>query len=80
MDAAHSQEQEDLTVAKKNIYIFLQHLEKTGKMVIILDGFDEISPNHTPKLNILIRAIRDKTASQISVLSVFLTGRNWRIF
>ena len=30
MDAAHSQEQEDLTVTKK---IFLQHLEKREKMV-----------------------------------------------
>ena len=68
MDAAYSQKQEDLTVKKK---IFLQHLEKTGKIVIIFDGFDEISPNHNPKFNILVRAIRGKTGSYIWVLSVF---------
>jgi hypothetical protein len=31
-------------------------------MVIILDGFDEISPYYTPKVKILIRAIRDKNS------------------
>ena len=54
--AAHSLEQGSLHLVQK---IFLQALEETGKMVIILDGFDEISPYYTPKVNILIRAIRD---------------------
>jgi hypothetical protein len=51
--------------------VFLQAMEQTGKMVIILDGIDEISPLYTPKVNILIRAIREKTASQIFVSSRF---------
>jgi hypothetical protein len=56
--------------------IFLQALEQTGKMVIILDGFDEISPLYTPKVNILIRAIRDGTASQIFISSRFSCRQN----
>jgi hypothetical protein len=71
--AAHSQEQAALEMTKK---IFLQALEQTGKMVIILDGFDEICPHYTPKVNILIRAIRDKTASQILVSSRFSYRQN----
>jgi len=67
-NAAHSLEQGSLHLVQK---IFLQALEQTGKMVIILDGFDEISPYYTPKVNILIRVIRDKTASQILVSSRF---------
>jgi hypothetical protein len=51
--------------------IFLQALDKARKVVIILDGFDEISPYYTPKVNILIRAITDKMASQIFVSSRF---------
>jgi ankyrin repeat protein len=56
--------------------IFLQALEQTGKMVIILDGFDEISPYYTPKVNIVIREIRDKTASKILVSSRFSYRQN----
>jgi hypothetical protein len=66
--AADSLEQGSLHLVQK---IFLQALEPTGKMVIILDDFNEISPYYTPKVNILIRAIRDKTASQIWVSSRF---------
>jgi hypothetical protein len=43
----------------------------TGKMVIILDGFDEISPYYTPKVSILMRARGDKRASWILVSSCF---------
>jgi ankyrin repeat protein len=64
--AAHSTEQDDLMVTKE---IFLQALEQTGKMVIILDGFDEISPDYSDKVQVLIKAIRDKTASKIWISS-----------
>jgi predicted NACHT family NTPase len=56
--------------------MFLQTLEETGKMVIIFDGFDEISPYYTSKVNILIRAIRDKTASKILISSRFSYRQN----
>jgi hypothetical protein len=52
-------------------------LEEEGKMVIVLDGFDEISPYYTLKVNILIRAIRDKTALQILVSSRFSCRQNF---
>jgi len=71
--AAHSEEQAALKMTKK---IFQQALEQTGKMVIILDGFDEISPRYSPKVNILIRAIRNKTYSQILVSSRFSYRQN----
>jgi hypothetical protein len=71
--AAHSLEQGSLHLVKK---IFLHALEQTGKMVIILDGFNEISPYYTPKVNILIRAVRDKTASRILVSSRFSHWQN----
>jgi len=64
--AAHSPEQVALKVTKE---IFLQALEETGKMVILLDGFDEISPDFSAKVEILIRTIRDKTASKIWISS-----------
>jgi hypothetical protein len=38
-------------------------------MVIILDGFDEISPDHSRKVEMLIKAIRDETASKIWISS-----------
>ena len=39
--ALHSPEQSSLKMTKE---IFLQALDETNKVVIILDGFDEISP------------------------------------
>jgi len=57
--AAHSPEPDALEVTQE---IFLQALEQTGKMVIILDGFDEIIPDYSSKVEMLIRAIRDETA------------------
>ena len=63
---AHSPEQDASKVTK---ILFLQALEQTGKMVIILDGFDEISPDYSSKVHKLIRAIRDKTACMIWVSS-----------
>jgi chaperonin GroEL (HSP60 family) len=71
--AAHSLEQGNLHLVQK---IFLQALEQIGKMVIILDGLDEISPYYTPEVNNLIRAIRDKTASQILVSFRFSHWQN----
>jgi len=65
-NAAQEQEQEQdaLQLVQK---IFIQVLEETGKMVIILDGFDEISPYYSPKVKMLIRAIIEKTSSKIWV-------------
>jgi predicted NACHT family NTPase len=40
--AAHSSKESALKATKE---IFLQSLEQTGKMVIILDGFNELSPD-----------------------------------
>jgi len=66
--AAHTPEQDALLLVEN---MFIRALEQRGKMVIILDGFDEISPYYTPKVDTLIREIRDKTASQILVSSRF---------
>jgi hypothetical protein len=66
--AAHSPEQDVLEFIKE---IFQQALEQTGKMVIILDGFDEISPDYSPKVMKLITTIRDETASKIWISSRF---------
>jgi hypothetical protein len=71
--AAHTAEEDALLLVEN---IFIRALEQRGKMVIILDGFDEISPYYTPKVNILIRAIRDKTASQILVSTRFSYRQN----
>ena len=64
--AAHSQEENSLALKEK---IFLQALEQTGKMVIILDGFDEISPDGIPKVEMLIREIKERTAAKLWVSS-----------
>jgi hypothetical protein len=40
-------------------------------MVVILDGLDKISPDYSLKVEMLIRAIRDKTASKIWISSRF---------
>jgi len=71
--AARSPEQCAAELVEK---IFLQALEQTGNMVIILDGFDEISPYYTTKVNILIGEIGDKTASQILISSPFSYRHN----
>ena len=67
-NAAYSPEQDALKVTKE---IILQALKETGKMVIILDGFDEISPEYNPKVEKLIKAIRDETAAKIWISSRF---------
>jgi ankyrin repeat protein len=67
-NAAHSPEQDALNVTKE---LFHQALEQTGKMVIMLDGFDEISPDYSHKVEMLIRAIRDETATKIWISSRF---------
>ncbi|KDR06089.1 hypothetical protein L798_04481 [Zootermopsis nevadensis] len=65
-EAAHSKEQNALELEKN---IFLHALEKTGNVVVILDGFDEISPDYCRKVEMLIRGIRNKMASKIWVSS-----------
>jgi ankyrin repeat protein len=72
-NAANLNEQGTLEMTKE---IFLQALDKAGRMVIILDGFDEISTDYIPKVSILIRTITDKTASQIFVSSRFSYRQN----
>jgi hypothetical protein len=72
-NAAHSPEQFARTLVKK---IFIQALELAGNMVIILDGFDEISPDYSPKVERLIRAIREGTTSRIWVSSRFSYRQN----
>jgi predicted NACHT family NTPase len=67
-NAAHSPEQDALKVTKE---IFLQALEQSGKVVILLDGFDEISPDYSPKVKKVISALKDKTASKIWISSRF---------
>jgi hypothetical protein len=57
--AAHSPEQDALKVTKE---ILLQTLKQRGKIVIILDCFDTISPDFSPKVEISIMAIRDQMA------------------
>jgi biotin synthase-like enzyme len=60
-------------------------LEQTAKSVLILDAVDEISPDYSSKLKMLIRAIRDKTASNICISSGFryrqeledIVEKNW---
>ena len=64
--AAHSAEQEDWKIEKE---IFLQALDQTGKMFIILDGFDEINPDYSTKGLNLIQALRDENASKIWISS-----------
>jgi len=66
--AAHSPEQDALPLIGK---IFQQALEQAEKIVILLDGFDEISPDYSSKVERLIREIRDKTSSKIWVSSRF---------
>jgi hypothetical protein len=65
-NAAHSPEQDPSGVTK---IIFLQALEQTGKMVIILDGFDQLSPDLSRKVKKLINAIRNELASKIWISS-----------
>jgi hypothetical protein len=72
-NSAHSNEQGTLGMTKE---IFLGALDKAGKIVIILDGFDEISPDYTSKVNILISAITEKTASQVFISSRFSYRQN----
>jgi hypothetical protein len=65
-NAAHASDQSALPLVE---IIFRQALEQTGKVVVILDGFDEISPDYSPKVEMLIREIRDKMALKIWVSS-----------
>jgi len=64
--AAHSREENSLALKEET---FLQALEQTGKMVIILDGFDEVSPDDIPKVEMLIREIKERTSAKLWVSS-----------
>jgi ankyrin repeat protein len=72
-NVAHAPEQNALMLVEK---IFKQALEQTGKIVILLDGFDEISPGYSSKVERLIREIRDKTSSNVWVSSRFYYRQN----
>jgi ankyrin repeat protein len=65
-NVAHLSEQYNLRVTEN---LFFQALENTGKMVIILDGFDEIAPYYAHKVRMLISTIKDKTASKLWISS-----------
>ena len=65
-NAALSPEQDALQLVEN---IFIQALGQTGNMVIILDGFDEISPDDIPKVEMLIREIKERTAAKLWVSS-----------
>jgi ankyrin repeat protein len=67
-NAAHSPEQDALKVTKQ---VFLQALEQKGKMVILLDGFDEISPHYICQVKMLIKTLRDETAPKLWISSRF---------
>jgi hypothetical protein len=54
-------------------------LEQTGKMVIIFDGFEKISPDYSSGVRMLIRSVREKNPSGIGFNVVSLAGSNWRI-
>ncbi|PNF16237.1 hypothetical protein B7P43_G14914, partial [Cryptotermes secundus] len=67
-NAAHSPEQDGLKFAET---IFRQALEQTGNMVVILDAFDEISPDYSCKVEKLIKEIRERMKSKVWVSSRF---------
>jgi hypothetical protein len=48
------------------------------KIIIVLDGFDHISPDYSPTVEMLTRTIRDKTESKIWISSRLLTESYWR--
>jgi len=67
-NAAHSSEKEQ-DVVNLEEKIFLEFLNQEGKMVIILDDFDQVSPDYSPEVEMLLRAIREGTKSKIWVSS-----------
>jgi hypothetical protein len=46
-------------------------LEQTAKSVLILDAVDEISPDYSSKVKMIIKAITDETPSNICISSGF---------
>ena len=67
-NAAHSPEKEQ-DVVNLEEKVFLEFLNQEGKMVILLDDFDQVSPDYSPEVEMLIRAIREGTKSKIWVSS-----------
>jgi hypothetical protein len=66
--AAHSPEQNALVLVK---VIFLQALEQTENVVVMLDGFDEVSPYYSRRVEMLIKEIMSKMRLKIWVASRF---------
>jgi ankyrin repeat protein len=64
--AARSHEQDALMLEE---IVFQQALERTGNVVILLDGFDEISPKYSRKVETLIREVTERTPSKVWVSS-----------
>jgi hypothetical protein len=65
-NAAHSPEQNALELVK---VIFLQALEQTENLVVMLDGFDEVSQYYSRKVEMVIKEIMSKRRLKIWVAS-----------
>jgi ankyrin repeat protein len=65
-DVAQSPEKDSLKLVE---LIFTEALKRTGNVVVILDGFDEISPEYSRKVEVLIREIKERTAAKLWVSS-----------
>ena len=65
-DIAHSPEKDSLKLEE---LIFTEALKRTGNVVVLLDGFDEISPEYSRKVEVLIREIKERTAAKLWVSS-----------
>jgi hypothetical protein len=67
-NAAHSPEENALELVN---VIFLQALEQTENVVVILDGFDEVSKYYSHHVEMLIKTIMSKMRLKIWVASRF---------
>jgi len=65
-DVAQSPEKDSLKLVE---LIFTEALKRTGNVVVLLDGFDEISPEYSRKVEVLIREIKERTAAKLWVSS-----------
>ena len=65
-DVAQSPEKDSLKLVE---LIFTESLKRTGNVVVLLDGFDEISPEYSRKVDVLIREIKERTAAKLWVSS-----------
>ena len=65
-DVAQSPEKDSLKLVE---LIFTEALKRTGNVVVLLDGFDEISPEYSRKVEVLITEIKERTAAKLWVSS-----------